>query len=122
MTLTKQEKETLKNLMSCGMLEKEALQVISDDREIDKGKKLFELSDEQKINAKKARAVGRKPNSKPTVRERKADSDKRKLIEILRTALVADDISDVEISNIEREINFKFNNRKFKIVLSAPRS
>ena len=31
----------------------QALQVIEDDKRIDKGEKLFELTDEQKANAKK---------------------------------------------------------------------
>jgi hypothetical protein len=37
--------------------EQEALELIEDDEKIDKGEKLFELTDEQKANSKKARAT-----------------------------------------------------------------
>ena len=45
-----QIEKLMKNL---GISEEEALQVLADDKAIDKGEKLFELSEEQKKVAKK---------------------------------------------------------------------
>ena len=103
--------------------EQEALELIEDDEKIDKGEKLFELTDEQKANSKKARQTGTRTQTTPTKRERKEDTDKRFLISILYKAL-ADNTNDavVEIANAERQIDFEHNGRKFRVVLSAPRS
>lgn len=103
--------------------EQEALELIEDDEKIDKGEKLFELTDEQKANSKKARQTGTRTQTTPTKRERKEDTDKRFLISILYKAL-ADNTNDavVEITNSERQIDFEHNGRKFRVVLSAPRS
>lgn len=111
----------MKNL---GISEADARQLIADDKAIDKGEKLFELTPEQAKASKDARQVARKPAAYNfTSRERKADSDKRCLINILASALCTEDeVTDLEITNQEREMVFKFGGRKFKIVLSAPRS
>ena len=57
-------------------------------------------------------------------RERKADEEKRFLINLLDEALANGfDCSQIEVSNIERQIDFVSaeSGRKFRIVLSAPR-
>lgn len=113
--------EKIQNLMSAlGIDEETARQVIADDERIDKGEKLFELSAEQKQAEKKMRQADRKKNSVPMVRERKADNEKRELVESLRQALVAT-CQSVEVINQEREIIVQYKGRKFKVVLSAPR-
>ena len=103
--------------------EQEALELLEDDEKIDKGEKLFELTDEQKANSKKARQTGTRTQTTPTKRERKEDTDKRFLISVLYKAL-AENINDavVDITNPERQIDFEHNGRKFRVVLSAPRS
>lgn len=98
----------------------EALEIIADDEAIDSGEKLFELTSEQEKASKQARQGPRKKNSKPTVRERKADNDKRQLIQYLNEAIEFCD--NVVITNPERQIDFVYNGRKFRVVLSAPRS
>lgn len=97
----------------------EALQVIEDDKRIDKGEKLFELTGEQKANAKKATNVGTRKATK-VKREKKADNDKADIMALIINAL--EGVDNLVVVNAEREITFEFNNRKFKIVLSAPRS
>ncbi len=99
-----------------------ALQILADDKAIDQGKPMsFDLSPDQMKNAK------HRGHKAPTVyshtkRERKADNQKRELIELIAAALAVDSVSGVEISNPERQIDFQYNGRKFRIVLSAPRS
>lgn len=116
-------------LLEC--TEEQAKQVIADDKAIDKGEKLFELTAEQKAVAKKYKNT---PNHKTTgtysltKRERKADNDKQELINLLYNALIENDnpkfteLPKVEITNKERQIDFEYGGRKFRIVLSAPRS
>jgi len=107
-------------LISLGCTEEEALQTLEDDKKIDKGQKLFELDPELEKGSKKARQAPRKANSTPTKRTKKEDTDKSFLISEIVKALAECD--KVEITNPERQIDFVFSGRKFRIVLSAPRS
>lgn len=112
--------QKIQQLMTAlGISREEALQVIADDEAIDRGAKMFELAPELAAGAKKARQVGRKAGT-PNKRERKEDADKRFLIEQLTNAL--SDTQDLQVTNPEREIVFTHNGRKFKVVLSAPRT
>lgn len=116
--------EQVKHLMSVlDITEEEALQIIEDDKKIDRGEKLFELSDEQKASVKKACRADRKPNSTPTKREKKEDTDKLHLMKIIQTAIGGNpDTADFEFINQERECVFHYKGKKYKIVLSCPRS
>ena len=113
-------------LAKLGLTDEEIKQVLADDKRIDKGEKLFELTAEQEREAKKARNVGRAPTAyKFTKRERKPDEDKKVLCQTMIEALIEAgmvDNSTLHIENIEREFLFKHNGRKYKVVLSAPRS
>lgn len=111
---------TIENLIAVlGVSEAEAREIIETDKRIDKGEKLFELSAELEAGAKKARQADRA--KEPVKRERKADNDKGHLMAVIAEALTAE-ADSLEITNKEREINLVFNGRKFKVVLSAPRS
>jgi hypothetical protein len=105
-----------------GFSDSEIKDVLEADARIDKGEKLFELTDEQKKAEKEARGTKTKA---PTVyklqkRERKADNDKREIIQCIDDALCCL-VDDVEVINPEREISFLYNDKRYKIVLSAPR-
>lgn len=108
-----------------GISPEEAEQVMADDKAIDRGEKLFELTQEQKQAEKKMRLAGvrRKPVVPPSgPPPRKEDADKRRII-----ASLADFLNEVdwgepcEVSNPERQIEFDFHGRRFRLVLSAPR-
>lgn len=116
---TKKKMLALKNL---GLTDEEIIKVIEDDEKIDKGEKLFELPKELEKGAKKARNVGNcKGYTKPTNKEKKVDEDKKFLIETLELAL-SPFAENVEIANPEREMTFTYNGKKYKIVLSCPRT
>ena len=113
--------------------EAEAIQLLEDDKAIDKGAKLFELTDEQAKASKKARQADRAPTVyqfKP--RERKVDNDKQMIINYLQDTLknwfqsnsqcTYNACTNFEIVNPEREFLFTYNGKKYKIVLSAPRN
>lgn len=108
-------------LLGCD--EETAKQVIADDQAIDKGEKLFELTAEQKAESKKYRQGDRKPTVYSfDKRERKADIEKRHLIMLLASTIGEVAESEPTVTNPERQIDFKFKGRKFRVVLSAPRS
>lgn len=109
--------ETLMKNLRC--TKEEAQEVMEADKRIDKGEKLFELPDVLKAGAKKARQAERKPTVyKFDKRERKPNEVKKQLIELLAKAVP----SDVEIINDEREFTFIYQDVKYKITLSCPRS
>ena len=122
----------VENLRKLGLTDTEIAEVLATDKEIDQGVKHFELAEELKPGAKKARRADRTDTPKKAVRERKEDKDKRRLIEFLKNALENEinlSLTDVdfigttvEIVNPEREFLFTYNGRKFKVVLSCPRT
>lgn len=121
--MTKAEKLQLHRIMeNLDCDEETAKEIMETDKRIDKGEKLFELPEELEKGAKKARNAGNcKGYTKPTNREKKVDNEKRFLIETLELAL-SPFAENVEIANPEREMTFTHNGKKYKIVLSCPRS
>ena len=108
-------------LLGCD--EEQAKQVIAEDEKIDKGEKLFELTADQKAVSKKYRQGDRKPTVYNfNTRQRKADNDKQFLINALAETVRQITNEEPTITNAERQIDFEVNDRKFRIVLSAPRS
>lgn len=115
-------KEQIAHLMkTLDISEEEAKQMIADDDAIDHGADLFPLTAEQEKASKQARGTGTRAYTF-TKRERKADKDKRELISLFDELLA--DVSDgkITITNPERQIDFVYNDRNFRIVLSAPRT
>ena len=106
--------------IKCGIPPEEWDEILATDKEIDRGAKLFELDPELEKGAKKARQADRKPvERKP--REKKQDKDKQVLINALFSAVLP--MCDTyEIVNGEREFLFTYNGKKYKVVLSAPRT
>ncbi len=116
--------ERVKDIMTkLDCTEEEALEILADDDAIDHGEKLFELTPEQQKVSKAARSVDRKPAEagKKQKRERKPDDTKRQLIADIRVLLEGLGAEDMEITNIERQLDFKVEGRRFRVVLSAPR-
>lgn len=113
-------------MKALGMSEEEIADVLRTDKEIDRGAKLFELDPELEAGAKKARRAERKPTE--IKRERTPDNDKRFLLSVLHNAITAHDdpgfgeIAQSEILNPEREFIFIYNEKKYKVTLSCPRS
>jgi hypothetical protein len=115
-----------------GCTEEEIADMLKCDKEIDRGADLFPLAEELQAGAKKARRADRTDTPKKAERTRVEDKDKRRLITFLKNALeneinldatTVDHIgTDVEIVNPEREFLFTYNGKKYKVVLSCPRS
>ena len=117
--MTDRQKQALRK---CGIPEAEWAELEATDKRIDRGEKLFELDPELEAGAKKARQADRKPTERKP-REKKQDDDKLILLEQLANAINASPIhAQCEIVNPEREFAFTYNGRKYKVVLSCPRS
>lgn len=121
--------EAIKKMMAIlGCSEAEAREVVEADAAIDKGEKLFELTDEQKKASKKARATGTK--KRPTAyrfekRERKPNEVKRWIIERVKILCegweLNGDALNVKVTNIERSIDFNIDGRAFTLTLTEHR-
>ena len=111
-------------MQTLGITQEEAEDIIECDQKIDKGEKLFELSQEGKKaerEMKQTRSVD--AYGKTRTREKKEDSQKQEIIRILADALEgALDLTEMKVENKEREFAFRTGGRKFKVVLSCPRS
>ena len=115
------EKQIEKMMKSLGISREEAIQLIEDDKAIDKGEKLFELSPELEKGAKKARQVSRKPSETPTKREKKPKPEKAEICSAMMSGLRQLGIDSFDIINEEREFAFVKDGTKYKVVLSCPR-
>ena len=117
MELTAKDWERIDELVdTLGISIDEAKQMLLDDKAIDKGEKLFELADDLKAGAKKARQADRKVGERKNTR--KEDTDKTLLMNLLMGAV--ENCSPTQTK--PGEFIFEYNDRKFKVVLSAPRS
>lgn len=129
---TYDEKLIAKHINILGITREEAIALIEEDKRIDRmtmKEVNADLTDEQKKAVKKATQADRKPTVYQfQKRERKANDDKRFLIDLFNSAIVNSDdegfgeLPQVEITNQEREIVFNYNGKKYKLTLSAPRS
>lgn len=104
----------------------EAKQIIADDYAIDHNEKLFELTTEQKKVAKEMTRVDsekqkQKNQGVSKSRVKKTDDEKMLLVNAILNSL-DDMVSDVKAVHEGREYTCIFNNRKFKISISCPRS
>lgn len=125
MNFTKSEEQRILDIqqkLECSR--KEAIDVLQSDKEIDKGAKLFELSDRQKQASKQARQIARKPRKQEN-RTRTVDNEKIEFMQKLVKFLETLGATDIILENPERQVDFKLPHgeglRKHRIVFSAPR-
>lgn len=111
-------------LMSKGYSKEDATTLVNEDLIIDTGGKCDwedEFTDEQAKVSRQARQADREVSTEKAKRTRTEDEDKRALMKMFLALLDTVDENRV-IINPEREIEFLYNGRKFKITLSAPRA
>lgn len=116
------EAQIQKLMKSLDLTREEAIQLMMDDKEIDRGAKMFELDPELEKGAKRARQAERKANSTPTKRERKPKPEKQEICSAMMDGLRELGVEDFTISNPEREFIFIHNGTKYKVTLACPRS
>ncbi len=114
------------------MFTKEELkQLALEDKEIDKMTSNAEidsdLTDDQKAISKDARKSDRKPNlsswGKETKSRRKEKPEQKAMIDsFLKVLKEEHNAENIEIINDQAQFTFTVNGKKYKIVLSCPRS
>ena len=119
--------EEIMRLLKCSREEAES--VIKDDEAIDKGVKLFELTDEQKANVKKMTKAGTRETKKPFVpdlkpRERKKNATKSAIIAALAKFLTENEeilVENLQILNEEKLISFSIGENTYELDLKQKR-
>lgn len=109
--------ESLKKL---GLTDEEVAEVLADDRRIEKGEKLFELTPEQKKASKTAKNVRSYAKSERKPKEKKTDVVKSGIIAAIVDCLTPQ-TDRLEVKNSEREVFFTKNGEKYTITLTKHR-
>lgn len=121
--MSEKDKKQVELLMKClDITEQEAIQVLNDDKAIEKGAKLFEQTPEQKANSKKYTKVGIKTNKKPdNVTDKPKKIDKNKLNTFDLFVNFAKENGTVEIIKENAEFTVLINEQKYRIKLTKAR-
>lgn len=128
MKLTQKDMELVKHHMKVlDIPEAEAIQLVMDDKAVDKGEKLFELSAEQKKVAKKYAGTGTKKRTVykfDTAKKKKENPVKQKIIAEIERFLNENSefcAEMVQITNAERQIAFKIGENDYELTLVQKR-
>ena len=116
------EKLIAKHMANLGISREDAIQLIEDDKAIDKGAKMFDLDPELEKGAKKARQAERKISTAPVKREKKAKPEKAEICSAMMDGLKSLGVDEFTVNNPEREFVFTYNGTKYKVTLACPRS
>ena len=116
------EAKIQKLMKSLNISREEAIELMEEDKRIDRGEKLYELDPELEKGAKKARQADRKKSDTPTKRERKPKPEKAEICSAMMAGLAELGVDDFNFTNAEREFVFTHNGTKYKVTLACPRS
>lgn len=114
------EEKIQKLMKSLNISREEAIDLIEEDKRIDKGEKLYELDPELEKGAKRARQADRKKTE--VKRERKPKPEKAEICSAMMEGLAELGVADFNITNPEREFLFTHNGTKYKVTLACPRT
>lgn len=121
------EEKILKLMKTLDLTREEAIELIDEDKEVDRMKDKDvdnDLSAEHKKIKKQCTNVKKGVNAygKTTTRELKPDENKRAIIKVLEQALIDSGIAtNVEITNIQKMIAFSIGSENFEIDLKRKR-
>ena len=107
-------------MKSLGISREEAIELMEEDKRIDRGEKLYELAPELQAGAKKARQADRKKTE--VKREKKPKPEKAEICSAMMDGLRELGVEEFEIANAEREFIFHKDGVKYKVTLACPRS
>ena len=114
------EEKIAKLMKSLGISREEAIELMEEDKRIDRGEKLYELAPELQAGAKKARQADRKKTE--VKREKKPKPEKAEICSAMMDGLRELGVGEFEITNAEREFIFHKDGVKYKVTLACPRS
>ena len=114
------EKQIEACMRNLGLTREEAIEMLEEDADIDRGAKLYELDPELEAGAKKARRAERKATT--TKREKKPKPEKAEICSAMMDGLRELGVEDFNVTNPEREFIFIKDGTKYKVTLACPRS
>ena len=114
------EEKIQKLMKSLNISREDAIELMEEDKRIDRGEKLYELDPELEKGAKKARQADRKQTT--AKREKKPKPEKEEICSAMMDGLRELGVEDFEIINPEREFIFHKDGTKYKVTLACPRS
>lgn len=125
-TTSQRETQIAKIMKELDLSREEALEMLAEDDEIERGADLHPLTAEQEEVAKKMRKADRAPTvyNWQKKRERKPNELKREIIDDLFTFLCqnwAEIAESGNISNEERQIDFVLKDKSFSLTLTEHR-
>ena len=121
------DKAKIAALEKLGLTADEIAEVLADDMKVDRGEKLWELTDEQKKVAKAMTVSDTKTKKAPTVYKfekktnRKENTTKSAIIAEIADFLNEKGYDLVEITNKERQIAFKIGENDYELTLVQKR-
>lgn len=129
MNLTKKDMELAeKHMKTLGLSKEDAIQLVLDDKAIDKGEKMeFDLTDEQKKVSKKYTGTGTKKRTVykfDSAKNKKENPEKRELIARISeflTLIPKIPVENMEVLNPERQISFKIGENSYELTLTLKR-
>ena len=113
------EEKIQKLMKSLNISREEAIELMEEDKAIDRGEKLYELPKELQAGAKKARQADRKKTE--VKREKKPKPEKEEICSAMMDGLRELGVGEFEILNPEREFIFHKDGVKYKVTLACPR-
>lgn len=113
------EEKIQKLMKSLNISREDAIELMEEDKRIDRGEKLYELDPELEKGAKKARQADRKQTT--AKREKKPKPEKEEICSAMMDGLRELGVEDFEIINPEREFIFHKDGTKYKVTLACPR-
>ena len=118
------EKLIQKHMQTLKCTREEAIQLIKDDEDVDRGiAKPWDLTPEQIKNQRKIANVStRKRTGETKARTKKENPDKQAIITCMQEALASmDGVDGLTFTNAERTLDFTFNDINYTISLTAHR-
>lgn len=112
----------LNKAMRSGLAKMQAVQMYLTDKGIIKNQEQEELH--EKASAVKVEHGAKSDTKRATTpRKREPDMDKRDLVNLIKEALSASDkVKNIDISNVERMIDFTFNGNEYSFTLTKHRN
>ena len=122
------EEDIQKMMKTLDLTREEAIEMMQDDLDIDRGEqKDFDLPAEKQKAVKEIIAVGTRKTGEKVKRERKPNPDKREIIEIVAQNLTRvcsenfDRAEGITVINPERQVDFIYKGVAYSVTLTAHR-
>ncbi len=117
------EKLIEKHMRTLKCTREEAIQLIKDDEDVDRGiAKPWDLTPEQIKNQRKLANVStRKRTGEAKPRTKKENPDKKYILANLVHGIPTDEVENLKITNDERSFDFTFNGVNYSVSLTAHR-